>query len=176
MSKKRLVLLATLAVVSATTVSNARLTTCTVPGGDTSATTPRHVHGHGDEHRRTPRRDVHDSHGELLDTTSGLGRVVGVFRIQGANGAGAHGSINAAVANGDANGSLVASVRNPGGRLFATLSSPFDPSGGFGVSPAGSVGTGTPAATGVVVSGVACHQWHRYPLRWLHRHLRHHYN
>ena len=67
----------------------------------------------------------------LVDTNSGIGRVVGVFRIRSSNGVGAHGSINAVVANGDATGAAIGRVNGPGGQLAATLSSPFDPAAGF---------------------------------------------
>ena len=165
----------TSATFSATTVSGARVTTCTVGGGDTFATTLATYTGTATSGDARLDGTFTIRAASLVDTTTGLGRVVGVFRIQGADGAGAHGSLNAAVANGDANGSVVATVRDPGGRLFATLASPFDPAAGFGVSSAGSIGTGTSAGAGVVISGVSCHEWHRYPLRWLRRHLHRHH-
>ena len=197
MSKKRLLLLAPLAVAalaaagvavagggahaqttsasfSATTVSNARLTTCTVDGGDTFATTIATYTGTATSSDPRLNGTFKVRAVSLLDTNSGLGRVVGVFHIRNAAGLGARGSINAAVADGNAKGSAVATVHNPGGRLFATLTSPFDPEAGFGASSSGSIGTGTSAGSGVVVSGLSCHQWHRYPLRWLRRHLHRH--
>lgn len=161
------------ATFSATNVARARLTTCTVNGGDTFATTLATYTGTATSSDARLNGTFRIRAESLVDTNTGLGRVVGVFQIMGTAGAGAHGSINAAVANGDANGSLIGSVHNPGGRVFATLTSPFDPSTGFGGSSSGSIGTGTPAGTGVVVSGLSCHQWHRYPLRWLRRHMHH---
>lgn len=162
------------ATFSAATVKNARLTTCTIDGGDTFATTLATYKGTATS--TDPRLDgTFTIRAEsLVDTTTGLGRVAGVFHIQGASGVGANGSLNAAVANGTANGSVIANVRGPGGRFFATLTSPFDPSAGFGASSAGSIGTGTIPGTGVLVSGLSCHQWHKYPLHWLRRHLHHH--
>jgi hypothetical protein len=61
-------------------------------------------------------------------------------------------------------------VTGPGGQLAATVSTPFDPVGGFG---SGSLGTGTAAGTGVVLNGPFCKQWHKHPLKWLRRHHRH---
>jgi hypothetical protein len=165
----------TSATFSAATVSQARLTTCTVNGGDTFATTLATYTGTStsSDPRLTGTFTIRAT--SLVDTTSGLGRVVGIFRIDNTSGLGAHGSFNAAVADGDAKGSVIATVHSPGGRLFATLTSPFDPAAGFGASSSGSIGTGTSAGTGVVVSGLACHQWHRYPLRWLRRHMHRHH-
>lgn len=198
MSKKRLLLLAPLAAAAlaaagvalangghtqaqaqsatftATTVQHARLTTCTISGGDTFATTLATYTGTATSSDPRLNGTFRIRAESLVDTTTGLGRVAGVFWIHSGNGAGAHGSLNAAVANGDANGSLIANVWGPSGRIFATLTSPFDPAAGFGASSAGSIGTGTIPGTGVVVSGLSCHQWHKYPLRWLHRHMRHH--
>jgi hypothetical protein len=161
------------ATFSATTVTNAKLTTCAVNGGDTFATTLAKYTGTATS--SDPRLDgAFTIRAEsLVDTANGLGRVAGVFRIQGANGVGAHGSLNAAVSGGDANGSLIANVHGPSGRIFATLTTPFDPAAGFGASAAGSIGTGTVPGTGVVISGLSCHQWHKYPLHWLHGHMHH---
>jgi hypothetical protein len=163
------------ATFSAATVQHARLTTCTVNGGDTFATTLATYTGTATSSDARLNGTFTIRAESLVDTNTGLGRVAGVFHIQGANGVGANGSLNAAVANGAANGSVIANVRGPGGRFFATLTSPFDPATGFGASSAGSIGTGTPAASGVLISGLSCHQWHKYPLRWLHRHMHHHH-
>jgi hypothetical protein len=163
------------ATFSATTVSNARLTTCTVDSGDTFATTIATYTGTSTSSDARLNGTFTVRATSLVDTNNGLGRVVGIFRIKNENGLGAHGAINAAVADGDAKGSAVAGLRDPRGRLFATLSSPFDPAAGFGSGSPGSIGTGTSAGSGVVVSGLACHQWHRHPLRWLRRHIHRHH-
>jgi len=162
------------ATFSATTVQNARLTTCTVNGGDTFATTLATYTGTATSSDARLDGTFTIRADSLVDTNTGLGRVVGVFRIQGGNGVGAYGSLNAAVAGGTANGSVIANVRGPDGRFFATLTSPFDPAAGFGASSAGSIGAGTTPGTGVLVSGLSCHQWHKYPLRWLRHHMHHH--
>jgi hypothetical protein len=165
----------TSATFSATTVSNARLTTCTVGGGDTFATTIATYTGTATSSDARLDGTFKIRATSLVDTNNGLGRVVGFFKINNADGLSARGSINAAIANGDAEGSTVATLRTPYGRLFATLSSPFDPAVGFGSGSSGSIGTGTSAGSGVVVSGLACTRWHRHPLRWLHRHMRKHH-
>jgi hypothetical protein len=159
---------------SAATVQHAKLTTCTVNGGDTFATTLATYTGTSTSSDPRLNGTFTIRAESLVDTTSGLGRVAGVFHIRGANGVGSNGSLNAAVAGGTANGSVIANVRGPGGRFFATLTSPFDPATGFGATAPGSIGAGSIQGTGVLVSGLSCHQWHKYPLRWLHRHMHHH--
>jgi hypothetical protein len=197
MSRKRLLLLAPLAVAalaaagiglaaqggpsataasasfSATTVKQAKLTTCTINGSDTFAATLATYTGTATSSDARLNGKLRIRAASLIDTNSGIGRVVGVFRIRNSNGVGAHGSINAVVGNGDATGAAIGRVNGPGGQLAATLSSPFDPADGFGASSAGSLGTGTAAGSGVVLNGPFCHQWHRHPLRWLRNH-RHH--
>lgn len=163
------------ATISAATVQNAKLTTCSIDGGDTFATTLATYTGTATSTDPRLNGTIKIRAESLVDTTTGLGRVAGVFHIDGGSGVGASGSLNAAVAGGSANGSVIANVRGPNGRFFATLTSPFDPAAGFGASSAGSIGTGTIPGTGVLVSGLSCHQWHKYPLRWLHRHMHHHH-
>jgi hypothetical protein len=165
---------ATSASFSATTVSHARLTTCTINGSDTFAATLATYTGTAtsSDPRLTGRLRIRAT--SLVDTNTGLGRVVGIFHIRNANGLGAHGAINAAVDNGGATGAAIGRVNGPGGQLAATLSSPFDPAAGFGVSSSGLLGTGTASGTGVVLNGPFCHQWHKHPLRWLRRHLHRH--
>ncbi len=194
MSRKRLLLLAPLAVAalaaagiglaaqggpsataasasfSATTVKQAKLTTCTINGSDTFAATLATYTGTATSSDARLNGKLRIRAASLIDTNSGIGRVVGVFRIRNSNGVGAHGSINAVVGEGDANGAAIGRVNGPGGQLAATLSSPFDPADGFGASSAGSLGTGTAAGSGVVLNGPFCHQWHRHPLRWLRNH------
>ncbi len=197
MSRKRLLLLAPLAVAalaatgmalasqggpsaqaasatfSATTVSQARLTTCSINNSDTFAATIATYTGTATSSDARLNGTIRIRATSLVDTNNGLGRVVGVFRIRNANGVGAHGSINAVVGNGDATGAAIGRVNGPGGQLAATLSSPFDPAAGFGGTSSGSLGAGTAAGSGVVLNGPFCHQWHKHPLRWLRNH-RHH--
>jgi hypothetical protein len=163
------------ATFTATAVTHARLTTCTINGGDTFAATIATYTGTSTSSDARLDGTFEIRATSLVDTNTGVGRVVGIFRIDTATQAGAHGSINAVVANGNAAGLALARVSDPNGRLVATLSSPFDPAAGFGVSSSGSIGTGTAAGAGVVLSGPDCHQWRKHPLRWLHRHLRKHH-
>lgn len=161
------------ATFKAATVTQAKLTTCTINGSDTFASTLATYTGTTTSNDARLNGTLKIRAASLVDTNTGVGRVVGVFRIRNANGVGAHGSINAVVGNGDATGAAIGRVNGPGGQLAATFSSPFDPSAGFGASSSGSLGTGTVTGTGVVLNGPFCREWHKHPLRWLHRHLRH---
>jgi len=161
------------ATFAATTVKQARLTTCTINGSDTFASTLATYTGTATSSDARLNGTLRIRAASLVDTNTGIGRVVGVFRIRNATGVGAHGSINAVVGNGTATGAAIGRVNGPGGQLAATISSPFDPAAGFGVSSNGSLGTGTSTGTGVVLNGPFCRQWHKHPLLWLHRHLRH---
>jgi hypothetical protein len=164
------------ATFTATTVSHARLTTCTVNGSDTFASTLATYAGAATSSDARLNGTITIRAASLVDTDTGVGRVVGVWRIRSTtNGVGAHGSINAVVGNGDATGAAIGRVNGPAGQLAATLSSPFDPATGFGSSSDGKLGTGTAAGAGVVLNGPFCREWHKHPLRWLHRHIRRHH-
>ena len=117
MSRKRLLLLAPLAVAalaatgmalasqggpsaqaasatfSATTVSQARLTTCSINNSDTFAATIATYTGTATSSDARLNGTIRIRATSLVDTNNGLGRVVGVFRIRNANGVGAHGSL-----------------------------------------------------------------------------------
>jgi len=163
------------ATFKATTVSHAKLTTCSINDSDTFASTLATYTGTATSSDARLNGTISIRAASLVDTNTGVGRVVGVFRIRNANGVGSHGSINAVVSNGDATGAAIGRVNAPAGPLATTLSSPFDPAAGFGVSSSGELGTGTAAGTGVVLNGPFCRQWHKHPLRWLHRHIRNHH-
>ncbi|HJQ74186.1 MAG TPA: hypothetical protein VJ814_04835 [Gaiellaceae bacterium] len=163
------------ATFTATNVTQARLTTCSIGTSDTFASTLATYAGTATSSDARLNGTIRIRATSLVDTNTGIGRVVGVFHIRNANGVGAHGAINAVVGNGDATGAAIGRVNGPGGQLAATLTSPFDPAAGFGVSSAGSLGGGTSVGTGVVLNGPFCHQWHKHPLRWLRLHLHRHH-
>jgi len=163
------------ATFKATTVSHAKLTTCSINDSDTFASTLATYTGTATSSDARLNGTISIRAASLVDTNTGVGRVVGVFRIRNANGVGSHGSINAVVGNGDATGAAIGRVNGPAGQLATTLSSPFDPAAGFGVSSFGELGTGTAAGMGVVLNGPFCRQWHKHPLLWLHHHIRRHH-
>jgi hypothetical protein len=160
------------ATFAATTVSNSKVVSCSVNGGDTLASTVATYKGTASSADDRLAGDITIRARSLVDTTTGLGRVVGVFRISSGNGNTAHGKIDAAFASGAASGLVTGRVRDPGGRLVLTLSSPFDPSSGF--QSGSKLGTGSVAGAGVVLSG-GCNAGnaHAQQLRWLHREMRH---
>ncbi len=158
------------ATFAATTVSNSRVVTCSVNGGDTFASTLATYTGTASSTDARLDGALTIRAQSLVDATTGLGRIVGDFQIKNASGdVTAGGSIDAALDSGQASGLLSARVSDPDGRLVATLSAPFDPATGFG---SGSLGTGSVSGSGVVLSG-ACHVGHVHSLRWLVRHLLH---
>ena len=86
-----------------------------------------------------------------MDTTNGVGHVFGRFRIKGP-GTQAHGTLNAAVADGNASGIARGFVRHKWGRIVASLGSTFNPNTGFSL---GSLG-GSTAGAGFIRSGRWC--------------------
>ena len=86
-----------------------------------------------------------------MDTTNGVGHVFGKFRIKGP-GTQAHGTLNAALANGSASGIARGFVRHKWGRIVASLGSTFNPNTGFSL---GSLG-GSTAGAGFIRSGRWC--------------------
>lgn len=157
------------ATFAATTVSKSKLVTCSVNGGDTFASTLATYTGTASSSDARLDGALTIRAQSVVDTSTGLGRVTGAFKIVNASGDVAKGSVDAAVDNGQASGLATAQLTDPAGRLVATLSAPFDPGTGFG---SGSLGTGSVNGDGVVLSG-ACHAGHVHSLRWLVRHLVH---
>jgi len=139
------------ATFSATTVANKDQVTCSVTGGDTFQAT-RAVYT-GSSLSSDPRLAgaLTIRAWSLVDTTNGVGHVFGLFRIKGP-GTQAHGTLNAAVANGNASGIARGFVRHKWGRIVASLGSSFDPNAGFSL---GSLG-GSTAGAGFIRSGRWC--------------------
>jgi hypothetical protein len=88
------------ATISATTVSHAKLTTCQINNSDTFAATIATYTGTATSSDPRLSGKVTIRAASLIDTDTGVGRVVGLFRITNGSNAGAHGSINAAVGSG----------------------------------------------------------------------------
>ena len=137
----------------ATTVSQHYLTTCSVNGGDTFQATRATYTGTAtsSDPRLTGALTIRAW--SLVDTTNGVGHLFGTFRIVGAGNDRAHGTLNAAVAGGQASGLARGFVRGRWGHIVASLGASFDPIAGFS---SGSIGTGT-AGAGFLRSGRWCH-------------------
>ncbi len=157
------------ATFAATTVSNARLMTCSLNGGDTYAATVATYKGTASSSDSRLDGNIAIRARSVVDTTTGLGRVVGVFKISSSSTNTTHGVIDAAVANGEASGLVTGRVRGPGGQLVATFAASFDPALGFS---SGSLGTGSVTGSGVVLAG-QCQRGALHPLQWLRSHLHH---
>ena len=139
------------ATFAAPTVSNLNQVTCSVTGGDTFQATKATYTGSSSS--SDPRLDgaLTIRAWSLVDTTNGVGHVFGVFRIKGPD-TRAHGTLNAALANGEASGIARGFVRHQWGRIVASLGSTFDPNSGFSI---GSLGGSTTGA-GFIRSGRWC--------------------
>ena len=143
------------ATFAATTVSNMAQVTCSVTGGDTFQATRATYTGASLSSDPRLAGALTIRAWSLVDTTNGVGHVFGLFRIKGL-GTQAHGTLNAAVANGKASGIARGFVRHQWGRLVTSLGSTFDPNAGFST---GSLG-GSTAGAGFIRSGRWCHPPH----------------
>jgi hypothetical protein len=143
------------ATFDATSVSNEYQVTCTVTGGDTFQATRATYTGTATSTDPRLAGALTVRAWSLVDTSNGVGHVYGIFRIKGTN-AGAHGTLNAALSNGNASGIARGFVRGPWGRLVASLGGTFGPSIGF----SDSLGSAT-AGAGFIRSGRWCH-----PANW----------
>jgi hypothetical protein len=89
----------------------------------------------------------------MVDDTTGIGAVIGDYKIDAASGPGAFGRIEASLSNGQMSGAVRGHAPKPWGELFAGLNGGFTASGGVS---AANVGTGSGAASGVLLQHGAC--------------------
>ena len=143
------------ATFTATTVSNMSQVTCSVTGGDTFQATIATYTGASLSSDPRLAGALRIRAWSLVDTTNGVGHVFGQFHIKGA-GTRAHGTLNAALADGKASGIARGYVRHQWGRIVASLGSDFSPNTGFST---GSLGGSTTGA-GFIRSGRWCHPPH----------------
>jgi hypothetical protein len=143
------------ATFAAATVSQKYQVTCSVNGGDTFQATRATYRGAAISTDPRLAGVLTIRAWSLIDTASGVGHLFGTFHIKG-TGAGAHGTLNAALSDGKASGLARGFVRGRYGRLVASLGSSFDPSLGF---TDGALGGSTTGA-GFIRSGRWCHPPH----------------
>ena len=145
------------ATFNATTVTQHSLTTCSVNGGDTFQATRATYTGTATsaDPRLGGTLTIHAW--SLVDTTNGVGHLCGDFRIVGTGTNRAHGTLNAAIADGNASGLARGFVHGKWGHVVASLGSAFSPTEGFS---SGSIGSSTVGA-GFLRSGRWCH-----PANW----------
>jgi hypothetical protein len=145
------------ATFNATTVTQHSLTTCSVNGGDTFQATRATYTGTATSADPRLAGTLTIRAWSLVDTTNGVGHLFGNFRIVGAGRDRAHGTLNAAIAGGNASGLARGFVRGKWGHVVASLGSAFSPTTGFS---SGSIGSSTVGA-GFLRSGRWCH-----PANW----------
>ena len=143
------------ATFAANTVSNVSQVTCSVTGGDTFQATIATYTGESSSSDPRLAGALRIRAWSLVDTTNGVGHVFGEFQIKGAA-TRAHGTLNAALADGKASGIARGYVRHQWGRIVASLGSDFSPNAGFST---GSLGGSTTGA-GFIRSGRWCHPPH----------------
>lgn len=139
------------ATFAAGSISHARSTTCTAADGTYRETVATYDGTATSSDPRLNGRLTIRAH-SVVNTTTGIGWTEGAFRVRG-TGAGAHGTLRAAISGTHAVGSVVGSADHPQGKLVASVSSEFSQDAGFG---SGSLGTGTAAGAGVVFQRGAC--------------------
>jgi hypothetical protein len=144
------------ATFNATSVTQHYLTTCSVNGGDTFQATRATYTGTATSAIPQLGGTLTIHAWSLVDTTNGVGHLYGTFRIRGAANNRAHGTLNAAIAGGQASGIARGFTGGPWGHLVASLGSTFSPTTGFS---SGSIGSATTGA-GFLRSGRWCHPPH----------------
>ena len=139
------------ATFTATDVSQLSQVTCSVTGGDTFQATKATYRGTSLSSDPRLAGALTIRAWSLVDTTNGVGHVFGNFRIKGP-GTQAHGTLNGAIANGEASGIARGFVRHQWGRIVASMGSTFNPNTGFST---GSLG-GSTVGAGFIRSGRWC--------------------
>jgi len=141
------------ATFAATSVTHTSSQTCTASDGTYTETTATYEGTATSDDARLAGPLVIRAH-SVVDTTTGLGWVDGTYRVRGGDGNGnASGNLHAAIAGGDAVGTVAGETDGPQGRLVATFSSGFTASGGFS---SGTLGSGSLAGAGGVFERGTC--------------------
>jgi hypothetical protein len=127
---------------------------CTVNGGDTYTYTRATYKGTSASADSRLNGAITIWAQSMIDDTTGIGAVIGNYRIVGAaNAPGAFGRIEASLASGQMSGAVRGHAPKPWGELFAGLNGGFTANGGFSNA---NVGTGSGAASGVLLQHGAC--------------------
>jgi len=141
------------ATFNATNVVKSVQKSCKVNGGDTYTYTRATYSGTASSADARLNGSIKIYAQSMIDDTTGIGAVIGDYRIDAASGPGAFGRIEASLSSGQMSGAVRGHAPKPWGELFAGLNGSFSPSGGFsGVG----VGSGSGAASGVLLQHGAC--------------------
>ena len=141
------------ATFDATSVARSVQKSCTVNGGDTYTYTRAVYKGtavSSDVRLNGPIRLAVQS---MVDVTTGVGAILGEWRINAAPDAGAAGRIVGSLSGGQVSGGVHGHVRAPWGQLFAGFNGGFTASGGF---TGASIGASGGADSATVLSPGAC--------------------
>ncbi|HEY2353513.1 MAG TPA: hypothetical protein VGH79_01265 [Gaiellaceae bacterium] len=141
------------ATLNATTVVKSVQKSCTVNGGDTYTYTRATYSGTAasSEARLNGPFVVHAQ--SMIDDTTGVGAVIGDFRVRGPGHPDAYGRIEASVSGGQLSGSVRGHAEKPWGELFAGINGAFTASGGFASD---NLGSGSGTDSGVILQHGAC--------------------
>jgi hypothetical protein len=135
---------------TATTVSDARTTTCTSADGTLTRVDATYTGtAAGDPDLTGPVRLTVRA---IIDTAKNLGVVTGTLRVDTA-GADTKAGFEAVYAAGKLSGLAVGRAHDPSAKLYAGISGAFSPTGGF---TGGKLGGGTDGGTAVELGGGAC--------------------
>jgi len=141
------------ATFNATNVVRGVQKSCKVNGGDTYTYTRATYSGAAvsSDPRLNGPFVVHAQ--SMVDDTTGVGAVIGDFRINGVSKANSFGRIEGSLSAGQISGSVRGHATGPWGELFAGVNGGFTASGGFANA---NLGTGTDTSTGVILQHGAC--------------------
>ncbi len=149
------------ATFNATTVANSVVKTCSIKNGDTYAFTRAIYTGTAASSDARLNGPVTIKAVSILDQNTGVGAVVGDFKVDGASGAGAKGKIKASLSNGQLSGIVRLHVIHPGGEFLAGANGGFTGAGGFTNAQ---LGTGASTDSGTILSRGVCVK--SIPLDW----------
>jgi hypothetical protein len=137
---------------TATTVSQARSSTCTGSDGTYSDTTATYA---GTATSSNPQLSgpLEIRAHSVVNTTEQLGWLDGSFRVRPTSGGGVNASFHAAITGGNLVGFTTAGSTHDSGKLLASLSSAFTQAGGF---TAGKLGSGSANGAGLFFSQGSC--------------------
>jgi hypothetical protein len=141
------------ATFNAPTVTKSVQKSCKVNGGDTYTYTRATYKGSAVSADPRLNGAITIWAQSMVDDTSGIGAVIGNYKVVAASGPGAYGRIEASLASGQMSGAVRGHAPHPWGELFAGLNGGFDASAGFSGA---NVGTGSGTSTGVLLQHGAC--------------------
>ena len=145
------------ATFAATSVTRSHTNTCTSKGGDSFQGTTAVYKGTSSSSDPRLNGALTIKAHSFVDTTSGLGRLTGIYRINGAQSGAVTGVLSGVISNGTLSGLVRGAAKGPEGQLLATLGGTFGQTTGFS---AGTLGSATTGAGAVITNGYCSAGWH----------------